>query len=40
MFLRGPQRVGIAFGLGESAGSTQHRRRIDQALRELVAATV
>jgi hypothetical protein len=30
--------VGIAFELSESAGSTQHRRRVDQALRELVPA--
>lgn len=30
--------VGIAFELTESAGSTQHRRRVDSALRELVAA--
>lgn len=30
--------VGIAFELTEHAGSTQHRRRIDSALRELVPA--
>lgn len=30
--------VGIAFELAEHAGSTQHRRRIDSALRELVPA--
>lgn len=30
--------VGVAFELAEHAGSTQHRRRVDGALRELVAA--